>query len=203
MKVSSILILACFFVCACSRWEDVENKRGNETIIDPNLIKGIDFIGKSEADIISTFGKNYSNKLTFDPSLKKKIWGKEYNITRIIHYSFNNVECEDLGFAKTQTTAEHIDLAFFFDNNQVLNFTINHIVGRYVGDVDHYPQASVYRRGIWPDANCDFIFYERKVKKIIYRNKAWRIMHWTQDRCYWETDEDWADRNYGKLDYSD
>ncbi|MCG9876804.1 MAG: hypothetical protein MH321_18670 [Leptospiraceae bacterium] len=175
----------------------------NQTLKDK--IKSSNFIGMTESEILEKFGRKYNDRVTFDPPMPKLLFGREVIVTRLILYSFINGIKEDYGNIKVSYSDEKIFLTFYFYNGKVVEYEISHKyydpeIGKDVfGDLDRYSGVYDYNmREFWTDALCDLMYSERIVRKIHFPNKSWRIKHWESKQCYWESDEDYAKRNFGK-----
>ncbi|PJD99050.1 MAG: hypothetical protein CK427_16525 [Leptospira sp.] len=168
-------------------------------------IKSSDFIGMTESEILEKFGRKYNDRLTFDPPMPKLLFGREVLVTRLILYSFINGINEDYGNIKVSYSDEKIFLTFYFYNGKVVIYDLDHNyydpeIGKDVfGELDRYSGVYDYNmRKFWTDALCDLMYYERIVKKIHFPNKSWRIKYWENKQCYWESDEDYAKRDFGR-----
>lgn len=175
----------------------------NQTLKDK--IKSSNFIGMTGSEILEKFGRKYNDRLTFDPPMPKLLFGREVLVTRLILYSFINGINEDYGNIKVSYSDEKIFLTFYFYNGKVVEYDLDHNyydpeIGKDVfGELDRYSGVYDYNmRTFWTDSLCDRMYYERIVKKIHFPNKSWRIKYWENKQCYWESDEDYAKRDFGR-----
>ena len=116
-------------------------------------------IGKSTRDeVFKEFGDGYDNKLTFSPLLPRKYKGKWYEVASLLHYGYAGGVREKTKFYTTFEARENIQVAMFFNENDILEFYyINHDGGNKEfhnldKDDDQYP--------LWSGISCDFKYYE-------------------------------------------
>lgn len=153
----------------------------------------------TEDEIKSLFGTEYDHRLSFDPPLIKQYRKKKYEITRIILYANPTLNERD-----AMAAMEQFELSIFLKDGIVQFYFVNHIGDTGNGiwgplAYDKYPRAKNLREKEfdsfdWPDVVCDIQFYERKVKKIWLQDNWRKIQKMTDDKCDWETEEEWEEK---------
>lgn len=200
MKSLIPIILILFSCHIYTTWGDVEvadwTKR--ENINRENVYK-IEEGKTTEEEIQNLFGRRYDTRLSFDPPLVKQYRKKKYEISRIISYFSTTLNKKD-----AMAAIEQFKLSIFLKDGIVQFYFINHVGKKKDGTwgplgYDKYPRAKNLREkefdGFdWPDVVCDFQFYERKVKKIWFQDKPWKIQETTWDKCDWETEAEWEEK---------
>lgn len=206
MKNSFFVLSILFFSChIITTWNDLRKGDGEISwdLNRENIYKIVE--GKTtEEEINILFGVQYRRKLSFDPPLLKQYRKRKYEITRILLYANPTVENEKGAHYIGSLTKENFQLTIFLKDGVVQFFFVLHTGDTGNGvwrplKYDKYPRVTnLQDKGFdgfdWPDVECDYQFYERKVKKIWLQDNWRKIQTMTDDKCDWETEEEWEEK---------